>query len=67
MNTLCWFGLEGLAAAIMYVEKEAFSLNEKSILCAPDPEVGQFLLDEIIQNGNSENTTSRRVANAKGG
>jgi len=52
METLRWFGIEKIAGAIMYVEKEMFELDDVYLLCPPDKEYGSFLLREILIGGN---------------
>ena len=38
--------------AVMYVLQEVFLLNKKYLLVKPNPELGQFLMDEIWIGGN---------------
>ena len=45
-------GLLRFAAAVMYVEREVFGLQEQYMLCKPDEKAGQYLLDEILRAGN---------------
>lgn len=52
MNILVSLGLDRFAAAVMYVEKAFFDLEDESMLCFPDSSLGSFLLDEIQRSGN---------------
>ncbi len=52
IKTLHWMGLELFAEAIMYVEQDYFALEDEFLLCSPDENVGRFILDEILENGN---------------
>ena len=45
-------GLYPTAAAVMYVMKEVFWLDEGHLLVPPDEKRGRFLLNEIVQGGN---------------
>jgi len=49
---LKWMGLERFTAAIMYVEKVAFALDDDKLLCPPNEKYGKFLLKEIVRVGN---------------
>ncbi len=40
--------MQGFAAAVMWVLKEVFALEDGLMLCVPDPGEGAFLLDEIL-------------------
>lgn len=46
------FKLLKFAAAVMWVEREVFGLQEEYMLCAPDERAGRFLLSEIMRAGN---------------
>ena len=46
------FGMYRFAQALMYVLQSHFGLEEKYLLCEPDPEAGVFLLEEIMMAGN---------------
>lgn len=46
------FGMYRFAQALMYVLQSYLGLEEKYLLCEPDPETGVFLLEEILQAGN---------------
>ena len=46
------FHLLRFAAAVMWVEREVFGLQEEYMLCAPDERAGRFLLSEIMRAGN---------------
>ena len=52
MHTLEWFGLSRFTAAVMYVEREVFGLQEEHMLCEPDEKAGKYLLDEMMRAGN---------------
>ena len=52
MKTFASLGLDRFAAAVMYVEKAFFDLEDENILCSPDSSLGSFLLDEIQRSGN---------------
>ncbi|MCR5454527.1 MAG: nucleotidyltransferase family protein [Bacteroidales bacterium] len=45
-------GMERFAAALMYVLKEIYHLDESLMLCTPDVKRGKLLLDEIVGGGN---------------
>lgn len=46
------FGLSRFAAAVMYVLREVFGLEENCFLLPPDSRRGRMLLDEIMLAGN---------------
>ena len=46
------FNLTKFTAALMYVMKVLFSLNDDYILCKPDEKKGEQLLKDIIEGGN---------------
>ena len=46
------FGLSKFAAAMMWVMKELFHMEDDYLLCAPNEKEGKFLLNEIMQTGN---------------
>lgn len=52
MKILASLGLERFAAAVMYVEKAFFDLEDEYLLCSADVSLGSFLLDEIKRSGN---------------
>lgn len=52
MHTLERFGLVRFTAAVMYVEREVFGLQEEYMLCKPDEKAGKYLLEEIMRAGN---------------
>lgn len=52
MKILASFGLDRFAAAVMYVEKAFFDLEDECLLCSPDVSLGSFLLYEIQRSGN---------------
>lgn len=49
---LCQLGLQGFAAAIMYVLGTVFCLPDNEMIVTPDKKRGRFLLNEIILSGN---------------
>lgn len=51
-KTLRGFRMGRFAAALMYVEKELFNLDDRFFVCAPDERMGRFLLEEILISGN---------------
>lgn len=59
MYTLERFGMARFTAAVMYVEREVFGLQEEYMLCMPDERAGQYLLDEIMRAGNFGQYDSR--------
>ena len=52
MKILDSLGLDRFAAAVMYVEKAFFDLEDEYLLCSTDVSLGSFLLDEIKRSGN---------------
>lgn len=52
LEDLKYLKLRKFAAAVMYVLKEVFMLDDSCLLMPPDPALGSFLLDEILQSGN---------------
>lgn len=52
LDTLKSFGLEKFAAAVMYIEKKVFDIDESYMLCSPNKKEGSFILDEIMRGGN---------------
>lgn len=46
------FGMTKFVAALMWIMKEVFQLEQDYLLCAPEEKEGQFLLGEIMQCGN---------------
>ena len=57
--------MQGFAAAVMWVLKEVFALEDGLMQCVPDPGEGAFLLDEILRAGNFGRYDPRN-AHAKG-
>ena len=53
--------MDGFAAAVMYVLKGVFRLDEKFFLCPPDEREGAFLLEEIMISGNFGKYDSRNA------
>ena len=58
-KTLEELGVMRFAAAIMYVEREVFGLQDEYMICTPDEKAGRFLLDEILQMGNFGHNDNR--------
>jgi len=59
-------GMHKFLGALMYVVSELFLLEEGHLLCAPDKQNGEFLLSEIMENGefgHYDNKTTRRKGN----
>lgn len=52
MQWITTLGMKRFAEAAMWVMKEIFGLEDKYLLCEPNEEYGQFLLDEVMQTGN---------------
>lgn len=52
MRILASLGLSKFTAAVMYVEKTFFDLEDDCMLCSPDVSLGSFLSDEIMRSGN---------------
>lgn len=46
------FRLLRFAAAVMWVEREVFGLQEQYMLCEPDEKSGRYFLQEIMKSGN---------------
>lgn len=51
-RTLKACGMYNIAAAVMYVEKEVFGLDEDSLIVPADERRGKVLLEEIMRSGN---------------
>lgn len=45
-------GLDKFASGLMWVLHKVFGMNPIYMFCPPNPRVGKFLLDEIMQMGN---------------
>lgn len=46
------FGMKRFSAALMYVLKSIYNLDESLMLCPPDEKLGKILLSAIIDGGN---------------
>lgn len=55
--------MDRFLGALMYVEKSLFLLDDEYLLCQPDAEWGEFLLDEIFIAGNFGKYDSRHHYN----
>lgn len=51
-KTMRWLKLDRFAAALMWIMKEVFQLEDNKLACTPDRKEGMFLLDEIMKSGN---------------
>lgn len=51
--------MKGAVAGIMYLLTECFGMDEGYRLCAPDAEIGRFLLKEMMTSGNFGHDDSR--------
>ena len=61
-------GMKRFAQALMYVLQSHLGLEEKYLLCEPDPEAGAFLLEEIMMAGNfGHYDTREKVAKHENG
>lgn len=54
------FGLQKLARAVMWIEREMLGLEEKYLLAPPDERMGRLLADDIMEGGNFGQFSSRR-------
>lgn len=52
MKQLRYLHLDDFAAALMYVMKEVFGLEDRLMLCPPDEDYGRFFIDEVMHAGN---------------
>lgn len=52
LDALMSFGLGKFVAAVMYIERKVFDIDESYILCLPNEKEGCFLLEEILRGGN---------------
>ena len=50
--TLKSFGLGKFVAAVMFIERKVFNIDESYTLCSPNVTEGNFLLEEILLGGN---------------
>lgn len=54
-------GLKQFAAGIMYIENKVFALERDCMVCEPDAEEGEFLLEDIERGGNFGKYDERNV------
>ena len=47
-------GLWKFAGAVMYIMKEVFGMAESKLIVAPNENYGKFVLNEVLEAGNSE-------------
>lgn len=52
-------------AAVMYVLRTVFGLEDEYLVCAPDPQLGKFLYDEIMIGGNFGRFDTRNRASGR--
>ncbi len=52
ISLLNYLGLARFAGAMMYVMQVVFLLSEDKLLCRPNKEDGEFILNEILNSGN---------------
>ena len=55
------FGIAKFAAAVMYVLKRTFNIEDKLMLCPPNVSEGEFLLREIMRGGNFGKYDDRNI------
>lgn len=46
------FGMKKFASGVMWIMKEVFGLPEEKMICEASEKEGEFLLKEVMQNGN---------------
>ena len=51
-DTLRSFDLKKFVATVMYVMRRVFDIEDSLLLCQPNQEEGEFLLEEILRGGN---------------
>ncbi len=52
LKTLKFLGLYDFAGAVMYVLRDVFQLEERSMICPVDERRGRMLLSQVLQTGN---------------
>ena len=63
------FGMKKFASGVMWIMKEVFGLPEEKMICEASEKEGEFLLKEVMQNGNFGHHDERikKVGNGKMG
>lgn len=61
LHTLGRFGMKEFAGAVMFVLQKVFAMPSEYMLCAPDANRGEFLLNEIMLAGNFGKFDERNV------
>lgn len=56
--------MQGFAAAVMYVLREVFLLEDEYLLCPPDVKEGAFLLESVLCSGNFGRADKRNAHSA---
>lgn len=64
IRTLTYIGVDKFAGAVMYVLQKVFAMPSEYLLCTPDANRGEFLLNEIMLAGNFGKYDSRNVISA---
>ena len=59
-STIESFGMKKFASGVMWIMQEVFGLTDDRVICKPDEEEGQFLLNEIMMGGNFGHHDSRK-------
>lgn len=67
MHQLNMFGIDKLAAAVMFVLQKVLAMPDEYLLCSPDERRGRFLLNEIMIAGNFGRYDKRIVNEHLGG
>lgn len=59
LQTIKELGMEKFAGAVMYVMREVFGMDEKSMICPVDEKRGRRLLEVIMEGGNFGHSTEK--------
>lgn len=59
LYTIKKLGMKKFAAAMMWLQKNVFLLEDKFLICSTDEKGGKILLDEILATGNFGKTDTR--------